>query len=52
MYMNVYKMSTFSDSPSLALSQLPDTPKITIEDDFLTLTQRKTIDEVKNCKEV
>lgn len=49
---SLYRMSEISDSPSQALSQLLDTPRITLEDDFLNMSQRKTIDQSKECKEV
>lgn len=39
------------DSPSQTLSQLAETPRISLEDEFLSLTQRKTILELKDCKD-
>lgn len=35
-----------------ALSQLAETPKISLEEEFLSVELRKTIQEVKECKEI
>ncbi|QCD78870.1 Replication factor A [Vigna unguiculata] len=41
-----------NESPSQGLKQLSQTSKHTVEEDFLTLTPRTTIQGLKDCKEV
>ncbi|QCD95798.1 Replication factor A [Vigna unguiculata] len=41
-----------NESPSQGLTQLSQTSKNTVEEDFLTLTPRTTIQGLKDCKEV
>ncbi|XP_027913359.1 uncharacterized protein LOC114173274 [Vigna unguiculata] len=41
-----------NESPSQGLTQLSQTSKHTVEEDFLTLTPRTTIQGLKDCKEV
>jgi len=40
------------DSPSQGLTQLSQSSKHTVEDDFLMLTPRTNIQGLKDCKEV
>lgn len=37
---------------SVVLSQLTDSPKLTAEDEWLKINERKTIEELKDCTEV
>jgi len=41
-----------NESPSQGLTQLSQSSKHTVEEDFLTLTPRTTIQGLKDCKEV
>jgi len=41
-----------NESPSQGLMQLSQSSKNTVEEDFLTLTPRTTIQGLKDCKEV
>jgi len=41
-----------NESPSQGLTQLSQTSKNIVEEDFLTLTPRTTIQGLKDCKEV
>ena len=41
-----------NESPSQGLTQFSQTSKNTVEEDFLTLTPRITIQGLKDCKEV
>jgi len=41
-----------NESPSQGLTQLSQTSKNTVEEDFLTVTPRTTIQGLKDCKEV
>jgi len=41
-----------NESPSQGLTQLSQSSKNTVEEDFLTLTPRATIQGLKDCKEV
>jgi len=41
-----------NESPSQGLTQLSQTSKNTVEEDFLTLTPRTNIQGLKDCKEV
>jgi len=41
-----------NESPSQGLTQLSQSSKNTMEEDFLTLTPRTTIQGLKDCKEV
>jgi len=41
-----------TESPSQGLTQLSQSSKHTVEDNFLTLTPRTNIQGLKDCKEV
>lgn len=44
-------ISNKDDSPSLMLSQLAETPKISLEDEFLCLSMKKAVPDIKECKD-
>ena len=46
------KYSEINEGGSVVLSQLCDSSKSTPEDEFLTFTNRKSIEELKTSKEV
>ncbi|XP_027906001.1 replication factor A protein 1-like, partial [Vigna unguiculata] len=46
------RMIENNESPSQGLTQLSQTSKNTVEEDFLTVTPRTTIQGLKDCKEV
>lgn len=41
-----------NNSLSIGLSQLGDSVKAIQEEDFLTMSEKKSIEEIKNCGEV
>jgi len=45
-------MSSSSESPSQRLCQLSEASEHNLEDEFLQLTPRNTIEGLKDCKEV
>lgn len=51
-YVPLWSLSCSLQSPSQGLTQLTESPKITIEEEFLELTPRNTVDGLKRSREV
>jgi len=48
----LYRMSENIESPSQGLTQLSQSSKHNVEDEFLSLTPRNDIQGLKDCKQV